>query len=80
MNKNVLHLIGGLALLPHVASAQIEEVVVTAQKRLQSIQDVGISVTAFSAAQLEDMNIKNTTGITQQVPGLPIHLSAYSIE
>jgi len=59
-------------LLPSFASAQVEEVVVTAQKRLQSIQDVGISVTAFSADQLEDLNIKNTTGITQQVPGLQL--------
>jgi iron complex outermembrane receptor protein len=60
------------ALLPSWAAAQIEEVVVTAQKRLQSIQDVGISVTAFSAEQLQDLNIKNTTGITQQVPGLQL--------
>ena len=59
-------------MLPAVATAQLEEVVVTAQKRLQSMQDVGISVTAFSAQQLEDLNIKNTTGITQQVPGLQL--------
>jgi iron complex outermembrane receptor protein len=77
--KNIAHRLYGwltfglaAALLPTVAAAQIEEVVVTAQKRLQSIQDVGISVTAFSADQLEDLNIKNTTGITQQVPGLQL--------
>src|SRR3954470_8556751 len=58
------------AAAPQIASAQLEEVVVSAQKRLQSMQDVGISVSAFSAQQLEDLNIKNTTGITQQVPGL----------
>src|SRR5215470_3855031 len=46
------------ALLPSFAFAQVEE--------------VGISVTAFSADQLEDLNIKNTTGITQQVPGLQL--------
>jgi iron complex outermembrane recepter protein len=60
------------ALLPIPAIAQLEEVVVSAQKRMQSLQDVGISVTAFSAQQLEDMNIENTTGITQQVPGLQL--------
>src|SRR5690242_8388575 len=78
MNKISRGLCGWLALalaaalLPAFASAQVEEVVVTAQKRLQSIQDVGISVTAFSADQLEDLNIKNTTAITQQVPGLQL--------
>jgi iron complex outermembrane receptor protein len=77
--KNVMRRVCGwlplalaAALLPSFASAQVEEVIVTAQKRLQSIQDVGISVTAFSADQLEDLNIKNTTGITQQVPGLQL--------
>jgi iron complex outermembrane receptor protein len=64
------------ALLPCVASAQLEEVVVTAQKRVQSMQDVGISVSAFSGQQLENLGIKNTTGITQQIPGL--QLSTFS--
>jgi iron complex outermembrane receptor protein len=61
-----------LAWLPVAAQAQLEEVVVSAQKRLQSMQDVGIAVTAFSAQQLEDLGIDNTTGITQQVPGLQL--------
>jgi iron complex outermembrane receptor protein len=61
-----------LAWLPVAAQAQLEEVVVSAQKRLQSMQDVGIAVTAFSAQQLEDLSIDNTTGITQQVPGLQL--------
>jgi iron complex outermembrane recepter protein len=70
--KKWLCLAIGLAFLPSLAFAQLEEIVVTAQKRLQSMQDVGISVTAFSAQQLEDLNIKNTTAITQQVPGLQL--------
>ncbi|HKQ84898.1 MAG TPA: TonB-dependent receptor [Steroidobacteraceae bacterium] len=63
-------------MLPSLAAAQLEEVVVTAQKRQESLQDVGISVTAFSAKQLEELNIGNTTAITQQVPGLQV--SAFS--
>lgn len=54
------------------AHAQLEEVVVTAQKREQSLQDVGLSVSAFSGEQLENLGIKNTTAITQQVPGLQL--------
>ncbi|MEP7245734.1 MAG: TonB-dependent receptor, partial [Gammaproteobacteria bacterium] len=64
------------ALVPGMASAQLEEVVVTAQKRAQSLQDVGISVSAFTGDQLENLGIKNTTGITQQIPGL--QLSTFS--
>jgi iron complex outermembrane receptor protein len=63
-----------LPLLAHAAA--IEEVIVTAQKRDESIQDVGISISAFSAKQLEQLGIKNSIDITQQVPGL--HLFTYS--
>ncbi len=50
----------------------LEEVVVTAQKREQSIQDVGISMAAVSGQQLANLGISNTTEITQQVPGLQL--------
>jgi iron complex outermembrane receptor protein len=72
----VVALILAGAAAPRIASAQLEEVVVTAQKREQSMQDVGISVSAFSAQQLENLGIKNTTSITEQIPGL--QLSAWS--
>ena len=39
-------------LLPHSALAQLEEIIVTAQKRAESAQDVPIAVTAFDAAAL----------------------------
>jgi iron complex outermembrane receptor protein len=56
-----------------LASAQVlEEVVVTAQKREQSLQDVGISVSAFSGEQLRALNATSTVDITQQVPGLQL--------
>ena len=52
-------------------SAQVlEEVVVTAQKREQGLQDVGISVTAFSGDQLTALGFTDTTQIDEQVPGL----------
>ncbi|MBB6520221.1 TonB-dependent receptor [Pseudoteredinibacter isoporae] len=60
-----------IALAPHAnASVLIEEVVVTAQKREQNLQDVGISVTAFSGDQLRELGYKNSTDIAQQTPGL----------
>jgi iron complex outermembrane receptor protein len=55
------------------ALAQVlEEVVVTAQKREQSLQDVGISVSAFSGDQLKALGATSTVDITQQVPGLQL--------
>ena len=51
-------------------SQVLEEVIVTAQKREQNIQDVGIAITAFSGDQLKALGMTNTTEITQQVPGL----------
>ena len=44
--------------LPAVG-AELEEVVVTAQKREQSLQDVGISATAFTADQIAELSMKN---------------------
>ena len=48
----------------------LEKIVVTAQKREQNAQDVGIAVTAYSGDQIRALGMTNTTEITQQVPGL----------
>jgi iron complex outermembrane receptor protein len=75
--RSLLVLSTALQLLPFVAQGDtLEEVIVTAQKRDESAQDVGISISAFSARQLEQLGIKNTVEITQQVPGL--HLFSFS--
>jgi iron complex outermembrane receptor protein len=50
----------------------LEEVIVTAQKREQSLQDVGISVSAMSGDQMEALGLDNTQEITQQIPGLQV--------
>ena len=43
-------ILGGSALLAPLANAQIEEVVVTAERRAESLQDVSVSVTAFETS------------------------------
>jgi iron complex outermembrane receptor protein len=50
----------------------LEEIVVTAQKREQNIQDVAISITALSGEQMSALGLDNTQEITQQVPGLQV--------
>src|SRR3569833_1180199 len=51
-------------------SDKLAEIVVTAQKREQNLQDVGSSVTAFDANTLQQLGLKDVTSVTSQVPGL----------
>jgi len=47
---------------------QIEELVVTAQKREQNLQEVPIAVSAFSAAALDRVQIEDATDIQLSIP------------
>jgi outer membrane receptor protein involved in Fe transport len=63
------------AYLPQTAHAQagvLEEVIVTARKREEAIQDVPVSVTAFTGNQLRDAGITNLKDIGYQTPGLQV--------
>jgi len=48
----------------------LEEVVVTAQKRLERLQDVPLAVTAVSAEALQSRQINDTVSLTRAVPSL----------
>ena len=48
----------------------IEEIVVTAQRREESLQDVAISMTVFDQEQLSDANITNSADLAIYTPGL----------
>ncbi|MCZ8132236.1 MAG: TonB-dependent receptor [Steroidobacteraceae bacterium] len=48
----------------------LAEVVVTAQRREQSLQDVGIAVSAFSGEQLRELGITRSTDVAFQTPGV----------
>ncbi|MFM9853069.1 MAG: TonB-dependent receptor [Sphingomonadaceae bacterium] len=52
------------------------DIVVTAQKREQRLQDVGISATVLGGESLANLNIANATDITRAVPNLKFN--AYS--
>ncbi len=53
-------------------SMQLEEVVVTAQKREESLQDTPISLAAFSGDQLEQFGIDDLGDITARTPNVDI--------
>ena len=54
------------------SAAVLEEVIVTAQKRAQSVQDIPISITAISGAQLEQSVIVDVFDLRSVVPALEI--------
>lgn len=49
------------------------EIVVTANKRSESLQKVPISVSAFTGEQINRLGITETTQITQQIPSLRVN-------
>ena len=61
-----------LAVSGQVSAGMLEEVVVTAQKRAESLQDVPIAVTAFSGGMLSDMGISSMQDIELVTPSLVI--------
>jgi hypothetical protein len=50
-------------------SAQLEEVLVTAQKREQNVQDVPVTINAISARALDDFSILDFEDVQSLAPG-----------
>ncbi|MGI4020929.1 MAG: TonB-dependent receptor [Janthinobacterium lividum] len=49
---------------------QLNEVVVTAQKRQEDLQKIPLSISTFSAKEVEDFRLQNTKDLTGLVPNL----------
>ncbi len=68
--------IGTVAAAPPSLAQQgdraLEEITVTAQRREQSVQDVPISITAFSGEQLRELGVRSTIDLALVTPGLTI--------
>lgn len=61
------------AAMSGVAQAQVlEEIVVTAQKREQSMDDIGVAVTAFTGDDIQRLGVKQPIDLAGQTPGLSI--------
>jgi len=58
-----------------VAQEKIEEVVVTAQKRQEKLQDVPLSISAISGAQLETRGIEGAKDLNSLAPNVTIKTS-----
>jgi len=63
--------VAGISAVPVFADgAVIEEVVVTAYKRSQSSQDIGMAISATSGDSLKDMGVNNPEDLSMVTPGL----------
>jgi iron complex outermembrane receptor protein len=73
-SPNKLYQFVAAACLPMTltAQAQLEEVIVTAQKRAESLQDVPISISTVSGEKIQDNTILNFAALADFVPSLHI--------
>jgi outer membrane receptor protein involved in Fe transport len=53
-----------------VTSQEIEEVVVTATKKEESVQDIAISIEAFTAESLAENQVYDVSDLAEITPGL----------
>lgn len=60
--------------MPTLISAQVlDEIVVSAQKREENLQEIPISVSALSGDQIDALGMSDFTEITQQIPSLQLN-------
>lgn len=53
-------------------AASLEEIVVSAQRRQQTVQDVALNVQAYTGDQLKEQGINSVTEITKSIPNVQI--------
>ncbi|MEH6589683.1 MAG: TonB-dependent receptor [Halioglobus sp.] len=58
------------------AQVMLEEVIVTAQKRAESMQDVPIAVTAVSGAKIDSAGIQGLEDLSSYIPNMSINTQA----
>ena len=67
---------GALTTLPAIAqeesAAGLEEVVVTARKRAESLQDVPVAVTALTAGMIERGNLNSVVDVAKMAPNVEL--------
>ncbi len=67
---NWVFVLAAIALAPPVAAQELEEIVVSAQRREESLQEVPVSITAFSAETLEQQHLKEAKDYFKITPNV----------
>lgn len=63
---------GGTAPAAKLPAGVLEEIVVTANRREQNLQDVGTSIAAFSGQQLKDLSVVSAADVTSIIPNVDL--------
>jgi len=63
-------LLAGMSAYAQTTSGGLEEIVVTAQKRTEDLQSVPVSIQAFSAQRLQDLNIQRFDDYVRFLPSV----------
>lgn len=50
----------------------LEEIIVTAQKRAENLQEIPVSVSALTASNLENLKLRSSTEVAAQVPNMQV--------
>jgi iron complex outermembrane receptor protein len=86
-NRNaccVVAIAASLGFVPAAAAQAVvpenTDIIVTAQRRAERLQDVPVAVTAQSAAQLQSANITNARDLTLVTPGLRIEANGVNAQ
>ncbi len=76
MKKTIPFLMGATSLFTLATAAHgqatLEEVIVTAQKRAESLQDVPIAITAFGQQDLRNLSVANLQDLTEAVSAVEL--------
>lgn len=65
-------IITAAALSPNFASAQADEIIVTAQKRVEKITDVPIAISSFDSESLKELGIISLQEVTSVLPNVEL--------
>ena len=72
LGNSVLAFSVAITMAPSIAVAQLEEIIVTAERRTQSQQDVPLAITTISGDAVSASGISNLSDISMQTPNLTI--------
>ncbi len=72
MSRHIRCLLIMIGMAACAGAPALEEIVVTAQKREQNINDVGVAVTAFSGEQMNALGIESSTDLIAFTPGVSL--------
>ena len=70
LSKVLLGIFISSVLIVPLSAQEVEEVVVTATKKAESVQDLALSIEAFTEEDMEKNLIKDASDLQEVVPGL----------